>query len=314
LLDAAGWDALEGLLGVLGAAAPVGLAGDLVRLLGWRLRGPGEIGGDVRLRLADLATDPVAALTTWIGALAVEEAPELVRLLRPLARSLTGGLGDAGALTGTGTPGDPWLVRLLSVPGSPGLATWVEPAGPGQLPVAHPVPLAVNPDRPGMPSAGLVRALGELAPGDPVVAALLTDRLRLAEGMDALVTRWAGSDGVVIPPPGSVDGADVPGIAVTFLDDVLGPRSRTPWIWKTSSAACPRPRCAYPSGPCRGWTARRPSASSIWTPPGCRRRGSPCPARRRATGTSCSGAARRAGCPAATRTASEARRPGWPGS
>ena len=222
LLDAAGWDALEGLLGVLGAAAPVGLAGDLVRLLGWRLRGPGEIGGGVRLRLADLATNPAAALTTWIGALAVEEAPELVRLLRPLARSLTGGLGDAGALTGTGTPTDPWLVRLLSMPGSPGLATWVEPAGPGQLPVANPVPLAVNPDRPGLPSAGLVRTLRELAPGDPVVAALLTDRPRLAEGMDALVTRWAGSDGVVIPPPGSVDGADVPGIAMTFLDDRLG--------------------------------------------------------------------------------------------
>ena len=159
-LDAAGWDALEGLLGVLGAAAPVGLVGDLVRLLGWRLRGPGEIGGGVRLRLADLAADPAVALTGWIGALAFEEAPELVRLLRPLARSFTGALGDVGALRGTGTPTDPWLVTLLSAPGSPGLATWLEPAGPGLLPVANPVPLAVNPDRPRVSSAGLVRTLG----------------------------------------------------------------------------------------------------------------------------------------------------------
>ncbi len=224
-LDDAGWDAVEGLLGALASAAPVGLVRDLAKVLGWRLRGPGEIGADVRLRLADVHNDPAAAITGWLGRLALEDAPELARLLRPLARSFTGSVTDSGALEGIGTPSDPWFVGLLHEPSSPGLAAWIEPAGPGLVPVSGPVPIAVNADVAGLPSAALVRAMTDLASADPLVAALLSDRATLTDGIDALVTRWTGSDGVVIPPPGSVAGdpdpAVVPGIVVHRLPGLL---------------------------------------------------------------------------------------------
>ena len=51
-LDDAGWDAIEGLLGALASAAPIGIVGDLVGALGWKLRAPGDESGGPRLRLA----------------------------------------------------------------------------------------------------------------------------------------------------------------------------------------------------------------------------------------------------------------------
>src|SRR5204863_318419 len=51
---------------------------------------------------------------------------------------------------------------------------------------------------------------------DDVLAGLMKGRDDLAAGLEALVVRWEGSDGVVIPPPTAPDG-----ISVLAFDEVL---------------------------------------------------------------------------------------------
>jgi large repetitive protein len=215
-LDDAGLDALEGLLGTLAAAAPVGLVADLAQALGWRLRPAGAPVDGPRLRLADLRADARHAIEQWAGELALAEAGELLRVLRPLARALSGGPNDWGALTGAGTRGEAWQLALDASAAAPSLAAWVEPDGPA--PAGAELTAAVALWRDGMaalPFEQLLDAALAGADADDALAALLTGRDDLAAGLEALVARWDGSDGRVIPPP-----ADVPGIAVTTLGGV----------------------------------------------------------------------------------------------
>lgn len=212
-----GWDAVEGLLGALADAAPVELAADLAHALGWRLRPPGEPAGGPRLRLADLRADATHAIEDWLVELALGEAGELVRLLRPLARALSGAPDDRGSPAGSGTPVDPWRMDLDALPAAPSLAAWVEPAGPG--PPRTEAPSDVVNWSEGMaplPFERLVHAVEARANGDPALAALLRRREDLPAGLEALVARWDGSDGRVIPPP-----AGPPGVTVTTLDGLL---------------------------------------------------------------------------------------------
>jgi large repetitive protein len=216
-LDDAGLDALEGLLGTLAAAAPVGLLADLARALGWRLRPAGEPVQGPHLRLADLRTDARQAIEQWVGELALAEAGELVRLLRPLARALSGGLDDWGALTGAGTHGDAWRLGLDALGTAPSLAAWVEPDGPASPRVELTPAIALWRDgMAALPFDQLLDAVQASASAQEALAGLLDGRDALAAGLEALVARWEGSDGRVIPPP-----ADIPGIAVTTLDGVL---------------------------------------------------------------------------------------------
>jgi large repetitive protein len=216
-LDDAGLDALEGLLGALAAAAPVGLIADLARTLGWRPRAADEAAEGPRLRLADLRGDARAAVVRWAGELALSEAGELTRLLRPLARALSGGPDDWGALAGLGTPGDAWRLDLDALGAAPSLTAWIEPEGPGGAASEGPAAIGLWHDGAGaLPFELLLSALRAAAVADPELGALVEGRDGLADGLEALVARWAGSDGRVIPPP-----ADVPGIAVRTVDGVL---------------------------------------------------------------------------------------------
>ena len=143
-LDEAGWDAIEGLLGTLASAAPLGIASDLAAAFGWRLRRPGDDVPARRLSLARLQADPVGAIRDWLGVLAIDEGTELIRVLRPLARAFTGAASDHGQFGGSGTIDDPWLVGLSADVGTPALAAWIEPYGPGVADFERPVPIAVE--------------------------------------------------------------------------------------------------------------------------------------------------------------------------
>ncbi|HEX3609322.1 MAG TPA: DUF6603 domain-containing protein [Solirubrobacterales bacterium] len=216
-LDDAGLDALEGLLGALAAAAPVGLVADLARTLGWRPRAADEAAQSPRLRLADLRSDARAAVVRWVGELALSEAGEMERVLRPLARALSGGLDDWGALTGLGTPDDAWRLDLDALGAAPSLTAWVEPEGPAAAPGEAPAAIGLWHDGAGaLPFDLLLGALQADAIADSALGALIDGREGLVDGLEGLVARWAGSDGRVIPPP-----ADIPGIAVGTLDGVL---------------------------------------------------------------------------------------------
>ncbi|HEY8644546.1 MAG TPA: hypothetical protein VIL77_01565, partial [Gaiellaceae bacterium] len=97
-LAAEGWDALQALLGELGALLP-GLLGELVELLGWT-------GGSAGLRLATLVTDPAAAFAAWLPELVLSElGPSALGLLADL---LTAAGPVSGALAGSGSPDDPF--------------------------------------------------------------------------------------------------------------------------------------------------------------------------------------------------------------
>jgi large repetitive protein len=215
-LDDAGWDTIEGLLGALAAAAPVELIGNVARALGWQLRPPGATVTGPHLRLAALKTDAQTAIRDWLGRLAIEEAGELVRLLRPLARALTGSTGDWGSLSASGTTTDPWQIGLDQASAAPTLVGWVEPDGPDK-PVLE-LPVALQRWRSGSAAlsfdllAEVVQSEGETS---PLLKALAYGRDDLAAGLEALVTRWDGSDGRVIPPP-----TDPAGVTVQTLDGV----------------------------------------------------------------------------------------------
>ena len=211
-LDAAGWDALEALAGLLASAAPIPWIGELAEVLGWsqtRAATP-------RLRLADLATDAPAAVRQWLLAIAVEEGGRLADGLAVLARVLTGTRGAFGKFDGTGRPNDPWRVPLFPRGPSPELAAWLVPDGP-DLPVTN-APSVIRRWRPGDPGLQppiLARSLQSEAVAAPDVAALVSGRDNLADGLAQLAARWTGTDGRLVPPT-----TDPPGVTVQRVENL----------------------------------------------------------------------------------------------
>ena len=194
------WDALEGPLAAIAAVAAAGWLDDLVALFGWA----GEVTGP-RLRLADLVADPDATLRAWLVELALSANPDVlaraVGLLGRLLGSRSGASGF-GLVTGTGTPTDPYLVHLAAGADVPALAVWWTPDGPTRRPVVD-VPGTLRGWRPGdvgLPPATLEDALRRQAVLLDDVADLLRGRPPVADGLEALVDRWLGTDGLVAPP------------------------------------------------------------------------------------------------------------------
>ena len=214
-LDADGWEALERLLAAFAARAGPAWLGELVAALGWspRARPPAQ---PAHLRLADLVDDPAAALSAWLGDLAVRDTALLTQGLSLLSR-LVGGTraGVAGEVLGSGRPTDPWLVPLARTAGAPRLAVWVAPDGPPAARVTSPTPIQNwQPGLPGLDSATLAHSLAVEATTADDVRDLLAGRPDVAAGLEALVTRWAGSDGRIVPPENAPDG-----VAVVRLPD-----------------------------------------------------------------------------------------------
>ena len=207
-LDAAGWTELERLLGALAAAAGPPFLEELAEALGWapRVRPPD---GAAHLRLAELITDPGAELERWLGSLAVRDTELLHTALSMMSR-LVGGTRDGGAgpLPGSGRPADPWLVPLAPAAGAPALAVWVAPDGPPATRDTTPTVIeSWRPGLEGLDAASLADALVFEAIAADDVRDLLAGRPDLGGGLEALVTRWAGTDGRVVAP--DTDPADV---------------------------------------------------------------------------------------------------------
>jgi large repetitive protein len=213
-LDPAGWDGVEQLVALLAPTPSAPWIANLVDALGWRFDAA-EI--PHRLRLADLVSDPEAALLGWFTALALEGRDALVLLLHALARAIGGTASAWGVVDGSGRPDDPYAVPLgPDSPGTPELAVWLLPDGPSRAPTA--AALDVRDWRPGQPGLALVTLAGAIADEATIgtdVADLVSGRPDVAEGLDALLTRWSGTDGRIVPPS-----TDPAGITVHRLDDV----------------------------------------------------------------------------------------------
>jgi hypothetical protein len=212
-LDAAGWDGLERLAGLLASVAALPWVRELAVALGWLGQGARP-----RLRLANLASgDAAAAVKGWLTGLALDDGGRIGEGLAALARLLTGTRVSTGRLRGTGTIDDPYRAPLLPVASSPELAAWLLPRGPAREtatnitdPLRHWRPLS-----PGLTPLTLSDALAAEAFVADDVADLMKGRESLADGLGLLLDRWTGTDGLIVPPP-----ADPAGVTVHRLPNV----------------------------------------------------------------------------------------------
>ena len=231
VLDAAGWAALEELLATLAQGAAPPWLDDLVALLGWaRSEGGarGEQGGSVaprgaRLRLQHFATDARGALQAWLRDAIQADAQVLQRGLNLLSNLLTGTReGASGLLQGRGHPDDPWRLPIARGAASAELLAWLGPQGPPRsITAVADLLMASSANGAARQSAELARALAQLAGLADDVADLLAGRDAVAAGFDALLARWEGSDGCVVPPQDPPAGVQVRRLADVAQRDLV---------------------------------------------------------------------------------------------
>lgn len=222
------WDAVEAVVGTLAGLVP-GLLGDVARVLGWSDGGTGtglRSSSRPGLRLADLVTDPAAALAAWLPEMALSElGPHALGVLADLV-SRAGPV--SGALAGTGHPDDPYRIPLAASVPEP--AVWFPPAGLEPRVAAAPEGVRRwRPGDPGLDPASLDQALRAEGAVAADVGALVKGR-DIAGGLAALATRWAGTDGRIAPPATAPAGIGVARAAVAAgqllgrldLEDELG--------------------------------------------------------------------------------------------
>ncbi|MEQ4208789.1 DUF6603 domain-containing protein [Actinopolymorpha sp. B9G3] len=210
VLSTPDWDAVEQAAGVLLAELRLPVVEALLGLVGWT-------GTGAHLPLAGLVgADPGAAVREWLADLVLD--CDRIRLaLGPVAALLNGFRWSAPL--GTGSVRDPFRCPVAGEPRAPGLAVWTEPGCPPN-------------------TEDLLRSLGSLAGGErpdpavlvgvlrgsaqalPDLADLLVGRDSLAEGLGLLLTRWAGTDGLVGRPaalPDDVTAVELDGLSYDEL-------------------------------------------------------------------------------------------------
>ncbi len=219
------WDAIEFLAGQLAQLTPESWVRDLLDAFGWIPASPLLATADrPRLPLAGLVSAPQATILAWANDVLLRQASRVERLLEPLARVLTGTAATGGALSGIGTPRDPYRIALSSIAGTPELSLWIEPNGP-PLAFATLVPERLRgwlPGMPGLSPSELVDALVREARAAPDVADIASGRFDLGIGLSDLTVRWTNTDGRILAPSD-----DPPGVAVELIDDVAFESLRT---------------------------------------------------------------------------------------
>jgi len=228
-LDDAGWAALEALVGAAAEAAALAAGttwvADAVRLLGWSPLGagggPGSAPAGPRLSLADLVADPAVALAAYVSALLDVGSGSLTvaQVLDGLALLL----GPATGRYGGGSPRDPWRLPLLgsvldaAADAVPSLIAALGPDGPEPHSSLRGSPLySWQPGDPALPTETLVTALVAESAVDDVLADLVAGRGDVVAGLEELVVRWSGTDGLVALPDGVVPA----GVTAHRLSDV----------------------------------------------------------------------------------------------
>lgn len=209
-LDDAQWDAIELIAGLLAQHGPGGWPGDLAVAAGWVPEPGRPLDPDrPRLRLAQLVAAPEATVLAWAEAVLLSAAPRLEAMLRPLARILTGTAAESGALTGFGTPKDPYRLALLGAGQAPALAFWLAPNGPplDAVSAVGDMLRAWRPGTPGLAPSALGEALAREAAVAEDVAGLVTGRAGIPLGLAHLLERFGDTDGRVLVPAAAPAGA-----------------------------------------------------------------------------------------------------------
>ncbi len=221
------WDALEQVLGLLAEAIATGWLKDLVAALGWRGQTYLSENDNLhRLRLADLVGDPTAEIRSWIGRLVTDGAGSLRNVLQPLARIFGGTRDTFGQVAGTGHPEDPFRIPVAPALGGPEIALWIEPEGvpSGAATLASDLLRTWRPGQEALDTASLADAMFAELSGREGVADAITQIADLRLGIEALLARLAGTDGLFAPPtslPSGILRHVLPGIAGPNLREAL---------------------------------------------------------------------------------------------
>ena len=195
------WAAVEVLLGHLLRNAGSEVLDAFADVVGWGLADANV----TRLVLADLVADPAAALEAWALALALDCA-NLGRVLRPVAWLLSG--GSLSAPLGSGRPESHWRCPAGGVEAAPGLTVWTVPGCPTSVGTNQELTGALTALGGSLPPppATVAAALAVAGAALPDVGDIVHARTHLGDGLVELVTRWAGTDGLVPPPATAADG------------------------------------------------------------------------------------------------------------
>ena len=254
------WRALELLAGHALTRTGLTWAADLADLTGWlprtALTGPVSGSGESDLPLEGLLTDPVPALTGWVSDLVA--SGRLAVLAHRVAMLLTGETVSgipAGVLTGHGTARSPFALPLVGSQVDAALRAEVLLWGRDLEPAVdafRPGSLFAALDPGGTPASGaaLASALLDAAAHSADLRDTLLGRDELAAGLDGLLARWVGTDGLVrgsdavLPGATLIDVVDTPAAGLVAID--LGALTGVPLGEGTLVAAGPLGPTAWP--------------------------------------------------------------------
>ena len=224
------WTAIEQAL--VGLVGQVGLpeARAALDLLGWTGRGP-------YLSLSALfGSDLTAEIESWLANLLLD-CDRIRVALGPVAALLSG--TSLAAPLGSGNATDPFRCPIAGEPRAPGIRVWLDPgcAVPAETTVVPTGPLTGS--TPPQPDtvAHVLRVAGERLRD---VADLMVARDSLGQGMQLLVDRWQGTDGVVGKPgtlPSEVDALELPGLSYPELAALGRSGSLVPRVLGGATAA-----------------------------------------------------------------------------
>ncbi|HZC25839.1 MAG TPA: hypothetical protein VE287_02375, partial [Actinopolymorphaceae bacterium] len=189
------WTAIERAAATLLAQLGLPVVDALLGLVGWT-------GSGAYLPLAGLVgADPVTTVREWLADL-VLDCDRIRVALGPVA-ALLSGFGQ-NVPSGAGSARDPFRCPVAGDARAPGLAVW---ADPGCVTDFGEVVQRIGSLTTGeLPDAAVVaNVLRGSALALPDLADLLVGRVSLAEGFGLLLTRWAGTDGLVGRPAAMPD-------------------------------------------------------------------------------------------------------------
>ena len=221
------WEGIEAALAALVSHIGVPEVDAAFKLLGWTGTGP-------HLSLASLLDGtPLEAIETWLADL-VLDCDRVREVLGPVAQLLSG--FSLSAALGSGNARDPYRCPIAGEPRAPGLRVWLDPGcavKPGGALVATGAVLGTTPPDPET-IAGVLRAGGQRLPD---VADLLVGRDSLGAGLQALVDRWRGTDGLVGKPsmPSDVNVLELVGLSHAELAALGRSGSLVPRILDTAA-------------------------------------------------------------------------------
>ena len=213
------WDEIEQVLARLLSAAGVPVIDATLDLLGWSVRPGATVGA--HLALGALIADPAVAIASWATAIALD-CRHLRFAFEVFATVLSG--GTITSPFGLGRADLPWRAPVAGEPRAPALVAWTTPPCP-PVPVASGDALDLLDGFDGVadPAAVgsvLAAALRRAAVEVPGLSDLLFARDHLGDGLDQLVTRWTGTDGVIGPTstmPADVETVTMPGFSYDEL-------------------------------------------------------------------------------------------------